>query len=57
MFDNPSDLVEVYHLDGDKSNNEARNLRWVTCAENMAKCHKDNPHILQNLKHHRPLIV
>ncbi|EDR5178498.1 HNH endonuclease [Salmonella enterica] len=57
FVDNPSDLVEVDHLDGDKSNNEARNLRWVTRAENMAKCHRDNPHVLQNLKYYRPVVM
>ena len=50
FVDNERGLNEVDHLDGDKSNNTAGNLRWVTRAENMAKCHKDNPHILRNLK-------
>ena len=53
FVENPRSLDEVDHLDGDKSNNAAWNLQWVTRAENMAKCRKDNPHILQNLKHYR----
>ncbi|ECC6921633.1 HNH endonuclease [Salmonella enterica] len=57
FVDNEHGLSEVDHLDGDKSNNSVGNLRWVTRAENMAKCHRDNPHVLQNLKYYRPVVV
>lgn len=32
---NPNDLPIVDHIDGDKKNNHAANLRWCTYKENM----------------------
>ena len=35
FVDNPEGKPEVDHIDGDKSNNDASNLRWVTHKENL----------------------
>lgn len=35
FVDNPLDLSEVNHKDGDKSNNVATNLEWCTHSDNM----------------------
>ena len=32
---NPNGLAEVNHIDGDKLNNSAENLEWVTHSQNM----------------------
>ena len=34
---NPSLYTEVHHIDGDKLNNNADNLKWVTRQENLGK--------------------
>lgn len=40
---------EIDHIDCDKKNNNLANLHIVTRKENMIKCHKQNPHIINNL--------
>lgn len=34
---NPHNLPEVDHIDGDKTNNNVSNLRWITTQENTEK--------------------
>lgn len=37
FLDNPLQKVQVHHIDGDKTNNAARNLEWVTPKEHGEK--------------------
>ena len=37
---NRLDALQVDHIDGARMNNDARNLRWVTAAENRKNAHR-----------------
>lgn len=39
---NPNGYKEIDHIDSDKSNNKASNLRWVTHKENLSNPHAQN---------------
>ncbi len=39
FIENPGNLPEVNHLDGNKQNNNAHNLAWVTHQQNMQHCY------------------
>lgn len=45
FLDNPNNLQEIDHINTDKSDNRAENLRWVTHYENM-----HNPLTVKKLK-------
>jgi len=47
---NPNNLSEVNHIDGDKHNNKIENLEWVSRQENVN-------HRMKNGLHHQPGIL
>jgi hypothetical protein len=48
FISNPNGCSEVNHIDGDKQNNCAENLEWVSHSENMA--HASKMHLLKGCK-------
>lgn len=40
--ENPYGYKEVDHIDGDKNNNNAENLEWVTRSENIKRSYQNN---------------
>lgn len=51
---NPLGLRDVDHIDGDKLNNRADNLRWISHRENVARSYEKGKHPGQGVK--RPVI-
>lgn len=47
---NPNNLPQVDHIDGDKMNNHASNLRWVTAKENVNNPSTRPKHLAQCAK-------
>lgn len=47
--DNPSLKTQVDHLDGDRENNYASNLTWVTPRENQLRSIKNGTHVVCNV--------
>ena len=45
---NPDNKKEVDHIDGDRLNNFATNLQWISHKENMR-----NPHTVKRISNHR----
>lgn len=46
---NPDGKTLVDHIDGDRRNNKANNLRWVTMSENNKNVHKRTKHTFSQI--------
>ena len=44
FIDNPQNKTQVNHIDGNKANNSASNLEWLTASENQQHAIKNNLH-------------
>lgn len=47
FVDGAAEDLEVDHIDSDRQNNEAENLRWVSHANNVDHCLKEGRHVCQ----------
>lgn len=55
FVDNPDNKPQVDHIDGDRLNNRATNLRWVTSKENHANAISQFKHVTQLAGKRRPV--